>query len=126
MESQKMSILENGEETEFTETIINISNEEECLEILAFLKTIPDLPEFEKSLLSVCQSVIIANVEDIVSLEFEHLIALGIMAVKYPDHSPKIIACLDYLNSICEFDGDLCPDVYLTAAQMFGCLMPSN
>lgn len=126
MEAQKMSILDNGEKTEVEEVVLSISTEEEFLELLTFIKALPNLSEFETALLNTCQSVISANVEDIISLEFEHLIALGIMAVKYPDHSPKIVACLDYLNSVCDFEGELCPDFYLAAAQTFGALMPSN
>lgn len=127
MESQKISIVQNGEKVrEISETQIVIETDKDCFETLKSLEKIDNLTERELNLLKTCQSVTCASVEDCLSFDFLDFIEFTKMSEKYPNYLHQIIACSDYLNSVCDFEGEITPDFYLTVAQAYGCLMPTS
>ena len=104
-----------------------IKTEEECLAVLNNLsEQIKELTDYEKTLFEACRNVLEAKEEEIISFDLENLVDFAVLSTKYTDYADQIIACSDYINSVCEFEGDLVPNFYLTAIQAYGCLIPGE
>ena len=103
-----------------------IRTDREFIEMIEILEKIEDLTDTEINLLKVTKAVGFVKEEGSLSFELEDLIEFAKMTENHSNHSNQIMACIDYLVDVCEFEGETSPEFYLSVVQTFGSLIPSK